>query len=535
MNKLVITPLLFLVIWSSYSQQTISLEIKAGEYWWAGLSSLGHQTPYDQSSVFTWDLWGNNKGNQAQPLLLSNKGRYIWSEEPFKYEFNQGVLEVSVRQGKIVSGQSGENLKSAYDYAVKTFFPPNQQIPAEILFTHPQYNTWIELTYDQNEDDILKYAQSIIDNGYPPGVLMIDDNWQEDYGTWRFSARRFSDPKGMVKKLHELGFKVMLWVCPFVSADSEVFRYLAEEGMLLLDQDRTQEILWANTRNKAAVIRWWNGASACLDLSNPKTRLWFKKELDFLTNEYEVDGFKFDAGDANFYTGNLVSFNPAEPNDHTTFFAEVGMDFPLNEYRASWKMAGLPLVQRLRDKEHSWEDLQKLIPDLLSQSVMGYAYTCPDMIGGGEYQSFKSLSNIDQELIVRSAQVHALMPMMQFSVSPWRVLSEENNLICRDAALLHQEMGDYILELAKEASTTGKPIAKPMELVFPGNGYEKIKDQFVLGDHIIVAPVVEQGVRERTVVLPKGKWKAEDGRVYRGGKTVVIDVPLERIPYFKKM
>ena len=85
-------------------------------------------------------------------------------------------------------------------------------IPDELLFTHPQYNTWIELMYDQNEEDILEYARAIIDNGYPPGVLMIDDNWQENYGIWKFSPRRFKDPKGMMDELHAMGFKVMLWV-----------------------------------------------------------------------------------------------------------------------------------------------------------------------------------------------------------------------------------------------------------------------------------------------------------------------------------
>ncbi|SNR54254.1 Glycosyl hydrolases family 31 [Lutibacter agarilyticus] len=523
---------------SSFSQEkeSIDLVIENDEYWWGGLSSLGYETPYNNNSEVTVNLFGDNHGNQAQPLLVSSKGRYVWCESPVKYSISNGILSVSSNQGKIHSGTSGSNLQSAYKYVSQNYFPSNSKIPDELLFTNPQYNTWIELMYDQNEDDIIEYAQSIIDNGYPPGVLMIDDNWQEDYGTWEFSSRRFNDPKRMMKKLHDMGFKVMLWVCPFVSADSQVFRKLAADGLLLLDAGKTQEVLWANTRNKAAIIRWWNGASACLDLSNPKTKEWFKGRLDYLMDEYGVDGFKFDAGDAQFYKGGLVSFNESSPNDHTQYFAELGLDYPLNEYRASWKMAGLPLAQRLRDKGHRWEDLEKLIPDQMSQSVMGYAYTCPDMIGGGEYQSFLNASSIDEELIVRSAQVHALMPMMQFSVAPWRVLNKTNERICHDMANLHKEFGSHILKLAKEASVTGNPIVKPMELAFPGNGYETIKDQFVLGNDIIVAPVIEKGARTRNVVLPKGQWIDEQGKKYRGGeKVITIDVPLKRLPYFKKI
>jgi alpha-glucosidase len=538
MKSKFITHVLLVLISINVSSQEIdslSIEILKGEYWWGGLSTEGHNTPYDSNSNVTHDLWANNEGNQAQPILLSNKGRYVWSNNPIKYSFSNGNIKITTRDGKIFFGKVGENLEDAYRYAVKNFFPPNGKIPEEKLFTHPQYNTWIELIYNQNEEDILKYAKGIIDNGYPPGVLMIDDNWQENYGVWEFSTRRFKNPKGMIKKLHDMGFQVMLWVCPFISPDSENFRYLAKEGMLLLDPQEKQEVLWTNTQEEVAIIRWWNGSSACLDLSNPKAKEWFKSRLDYLVNEYGVDGFKFDAGDAYFYKNDIVSYKKVLPNDHTALFAEIGLDYPLNEYRASWKMAGLPLAQRLRDKGHNWADLQKLIPDQMSQSLMGYAYTCPDMIGGGEYGSFIDLTSIDEELVVRSAQVHALMPMMQFSVAPWRVLSKQNAKICLDAAQLHTKMGNLILEFAKQASVTGEPIVKPMALAYPNNGYETIKDQFVLGDKIIVAPVVEKGIYKRKVILPKGKWLGDDGKIIKGNKIIEIDVPISRIPFFTKV
>ena len=69
-------------------------------------------------------------------------------------------------------------------------------------------------------------------------------------------------------------------------------------------------------------------------------------------------------------------------------------------------------------------------------------------------------------------------------------------------------------------------------MVFPDGGYEKIKDQFVLSDTMIVAPVIEKGSRSRSVVLPEGDWKADDGRIYKGGQTIVIEAPLKRLPYF---
>ncbi len=521
-----------------YSQDTIhkgvfETSLLENEVWWGGLSVDGGKMPYDATTRLSRNLWGANKGNQATPFLVSSAGRYVWSEDPVEYTFADGMLKVSRKDAVIHTGKAGNTVRDAFRHASARFFPSNGKIPDPLLFREPQYNTWIELMYDQNEKDILNYAQAIHENGYPSGVLMIDDNWQEDYGDWEFSARRFDNPKAMMEQLHEKGFKVMLWVCPFISSDSDEYRLLAKQGLMLLDPDRAKTPEWKNTQGKVAIIRWWNGASGLLDLSNPKAIDWFQTQLDHLVDTYGVDGFKLDAGDAQFY-GDVLSFSPSTPNDHTTYFAEVGLKYPLNEYRASWKMAGLPLAQRLRDKNHDWADLQELIPGMIATGLMGYAYTCPDMIGGGQYTAFLDNPDMDEELIVRSAQVHALMPMMQFSVAPWRVLNTRNNVICRDMARLHSEYGDLFVKLARESSRSGEPIIRSLEYNYPDQPYERIKDQFMIGTELLVAPVVEKGKRSRTVIFPEGNWLGDDGKLVRGPASIEIDVPLERLPFYFK-
>ena len=156
------------------------------------------------------------------------------------------------------------------------------------------------------------------------------------------------------------------------------------------------------------------------------------------------------------------------------------------------------------------------------------------MIGGGEFRSFQNLSVLDEELVVRSAQVSALMPMMQFSVAPWRILNKEHLAICKNMAILHKNMGIQILELAKQSAKTGEPILRNMEYVFPGMGYEEIKDQFLLGDNILVAPIAKKGLRAREVIFPKGVWKGDDGSIVIGPSKQKIDVPLERLPWYRK-
>ena len=166
---------------------------------------------------------------------------------------------------------------------------------------------------------------------------------------------------------------------------------------------------------------------------------------------------------------------------------------------------------------------------------MGYAYICPDMIGGGEYSFFYGNPDkpLDQELIVRSAQCSALMPMMQFSVAPWRVLSQKNMALCRDIALLHERMGAEILSLARASAKSGEPMVRALEYGYPHQGYAGMKDQFLLGEYILVAPVLEKGARSREVVFPKGTWRGDDGSRVTGPCTKEIAAPLDRLPWYR--
>jgi alpha-glucosidase (family GH31 glycosyl hydrolase) len=497
-----------------------------GEFFWGGCVTDGGIMPFGKDA-FAQDLYGNTAGNQAQPLLISNKGRFVWCEEPFKFSFGENNLRVESREGKIETGKHGDTLREVFRYVSRTYFPSTGELPDELLFVKPQYNTWIELIYDQREDRIRKYANDILAHGFPAGVLMIDDNWQEDYGVWEFHPGRFTDPKGMMNALHAQGFKVMLWICPYFSPDCETFRLLDKKHYFLKDK-----------RGGTYIRKWWNGYSASLDLTNPEAVQYFQGKLAYLVKEYDVDGFKLDAGDANHYKdANIKAHQTISPNAFSELWAKLGLPFELNEYRACWKLAGQPLAQRLRDKGHNWQDLRQLIPDALALGLMGYAYACPDMIGGGEYSYFYNNPDkpLDQELIVRSAQCSALMPMMQFSVAPWRVLSKDNMTICRDMARLHEKMGSEILAMAKTSARSGEPIVRHLEYMYPHQGYAEIKDQFLLGDGILVAPVLEKGARHRTVVFPKGTWKGDDGSTVKGPVQITIEVPLFRLPWYRRL
>jgi alpha-glucosidase (family GH31 glycosyl hydrolase) len=515
------------------AQTTLQLTIETGEFWWGGVIDEGKNMPFTKSSVYSIDMFGSNHNNQEQPLLLSNRGRYIWSEEPFKFEIKDNLLTVN-GTGKLDNGKAGNSLKEVQQFVTKKYFAASGKLPDTLLLSRPQYNTWIELTYNQNQADVLKYAHGIVDNGLPTGVLMIDDTWQEDYGVWDFHPKKFPDPKAMVNELHKLGFKVMLWICPFVSADQQVYRKLRDKKAFLLNPLPGNNASWEQSKALPLLVQWWNGASAELDFTNPVAVDWFNEKLNYLTTTYGIDGFKFDAGDMAFYPVTALTKEMVTPNKHCELFGQFGLKYPLNEYRAMWKNAGQPLVQRLCDKAHSWEDAQKLIPNMLLSGMVGYSFSCPDLIGGGEWTSFiEGSGDLQTDLIVRSAQIHALMPMMQFSVAPWRILNKEELAIVKNAVAIRTKFTPLIMALAKKAAQTGEPIVRSMEYQFPDNGYAQIKDQFMLGSNLLVAPATEKGQITKKVYLPKGKWKSDDGKIYKGGQIITINVPLERLPYFE--
>ncbi len=506
--------------------QQMKISLLPKEHWWGGIVDDGVLMPYHSDSDHTGSLLPCNTSNQTAPFLVSDQGRYLWCDQPFTYRFQEGMLTVSNDlDTPFVLKQVGTSLQEAYLAAANAHFPANNRMPAPAFFAHPQYNTWIELMYDQNEAAILQYAQDILDEGYPTGILMIDDNWQEDYGMWDFHPGRFQDAKGMIQKLHTMGFDVMLWVCPFISPDSLLCRNLHKQGLLVKNADGT-----------LAIREWWNGYSAVLDLTNPAACQWFSDRLQHLTDHYGVDGFKFDAGDPRFYRDDDLIHTPGHAQTQCKAYALFGEQFSFNEYRSSYDVAGKGLAQRLCDKNHSWEEngLASLIPNALAQGLLGYTFNCPDMIGGGEYQNFlPEVLNIDEELVVRYAQCAALFPMMQFSVAPWRILSKEHAAICLDMALLHEQFGEDIVALATASAKTGEPILKHLAYHY-GADFADITDQFLLGDTIMVAPIVTKGATSRTVVFPQGSWLGDDGVCVEGPCTTVIDVPITRLPYFQK-
>lgn len=490
----------------------MKVKLLENEYWYGSCVKYGIKMPLHAESDCELDFTRNETPNQAMPFLVSSKGRYLWKDTGFKIKFQQGKMEfpddVTLRDGY-------SNMRDAYLAAMQDHFPFHKLTPAIELFRKVIYNTWIEFTFYQNQKDILEYAQDILKHGMPAGVLMIDDGWSEAYGDWKFHSGKFHDAKKMIQTLHQMGFHVMLWICPYISADTEAYRQAVSKNILV----KTPE-------GETYIAKWWNGYSAVLDMSNPQAREWLRLQLSKLQS-IGIDGFKFDAGDSIYYRDDNITYSNVTPDEQSRLWAEFGEEYKYNEYRVTFGAGGYRLLQRLCDKDHSWGDngVASLIPDTLLQGITGHPFSCPDMVGGGEYLNFQkvTVSKLDQELFVRHSEIACLMPAIQFSKAPFRILSDNNyDAIIRSLQVREQYL-DLILELINEASLTGEPVIRYMSYVFPEEPVEKITDQFMLGNKLLVAPIYQKGSMGRELFLPKGTWQHKNETKESKGETIYVN------------
>ncbi len=499
----------------------LTVTILENEFWWGGSVHHGYEMPIGRDSELFIDPGASDSCDQNAPVYVSSRGRYLWSDSSFTLRAARGELLLE-GLGDIRVSQGHGTLRGAY-LAATEHFPFSRQLPDKRFFSQPQYNTWIELGTEQTSRGILRYARGILRHGLPSGILMIDEGWAEDYGVFDFNRRKIPNPRALMDSLHDMGFSVMLWVTPNVACAGPRFQELQKKGYLVRSADGTP-----------AIRRWWNGYSAVLDLTNPEAHAWFCAQLDGLMVRYGVDGYKFDAGDSYFYRDNDRICHPMPALEQTRMYNRLGERYPLNEFRAAWNYGGRPIVSRLQDKFHSWEHfgINTLVPHTILQGLTGYAYCCPDMVGGGSIDCFGKDNRLDQELFVRWAQASACMGMMQMSIAPWRVLDRRHAALVQDAMQLHARLGEQIWNLARHAAATGEPIVRHMAYAFPEEGLEQVGDQFMLGGELLVAPVMQPKATTRRVRLPRGKWEDWKGSRMEGGRTVEVPVELEDIPRF---
>jgi len=468
-----------------------------------------------------------------------------------------------------------ENILDCCRALIEDYGKPDRTPPLELMAA-PIWTTWARYKDQIDQETILGFADEIIAHQYPYHVLEIDDRWQTEYGDLEFDPLRFPDPMGMITKLKNLGFKITLWVMPFFHPFSRSGQEAADRGYVV----KTAE-------GEPYRVRWWQGTGYLLDVTNPDALAWQRDRLDKFKQTYNLDGYKFDAGEAKFVPRDGVFFESLDTrNDYTLRYINwIAENYRFCEVRSGWKNQSCPVFFRLWDIWSTWghdNGLRSIIPSTLSLSLAGYPFVFPDMIGGNAYFHFPSnrvitwfvqrilvpmlerklkknsphpdeealgLSDVPSfleksvffgyptpELIIRWAQANLFMQVMQFSLAPWE-FGEECGRICRQYANLHIEFAPLFEKLAREAVETGEPIIRPVFWLAPNDERALIcQDEFLVGDEVLVAPVLFPGQRSREIYFPPGSWRDHwSGKVIQG--PCILDdypAPLDTLPFFTR-
>jgi hypothetical protein len=401
------------------------------------------------------------------------------------------------------------------------------QAPPEELMTRPIWTTWAVYKEHVTQADVETFAETIIAQGYPAAGIAIDDRWQRNYGACTWDAEKFPDPQAMIQRLQALGLQVTLWVPPFFHPDDPAFADAAARGFLVRHPATDAPYL----------VRWWQGYGGLIDITNPDARDWWLQRLRWLQTEYGVAGFKFDAGEASFVPHDAVFSTPIPRWLYTDLYVDwIATQFPYTEVRAGWRSQDQGILFREWDKWSRWgldNGLHSVLTQALALSVCGYPFILPDMIGGNAYGGEEP----DAELLIRWTQLSALMPAMQFSIPPWQ-LGDEANTICRRYAQLYTELAPYRQEIIQVTLRDGSPLVRPLFWHDPHDRIaQQCDSQFLLGERLLVAPVLQPGGRERDVYLPAGIWRDRwSGQEHKGPTWLrSVPAPLEVLPLYERI
>jgi alpha-glucosidase (family GH31 glycosyl hydrolase) len=188
------------------------------------------------------------------------------------------------------------------------------------------------------------------------------------------------------------------------------------------------------------------------------------------------------------------------------------------------------MLFRQWDKSSGWgfdNGLASVITGAITLNLLGYPHSFPDMIGGNKYGD----QQVTAELLIRWTQAVAPMPIIQFSLAPWEY-GEECAKLCARYARLHDELAPRCHEIY------GEPIVRPLWWAAPQDEIAQIcDDQYLVGDNLLVAPIIKEGSVSRDIYFPSGPWRSywNHAEVHSGGWVKNYPAPLDTLPLFERI
>ena len=528
---------------------TVRFEPVAGEK----LYGMGqYQEPYLDVKGCTLELAHRNSQASVPFVLSSNGYGFLWNNPAIgSVTFGKNVTEWRAKSTKqmdywITAGDTPAEIEEAYANATG-------KVPMM-----PEYGMgfWqCKLRY-QTQDEILEVAREYKRRNLPIDVIVADYFHWPHQGDWKFDKDYWPDPAAMVHELKEMGIHLMVSIWPTVDAESENYEEMEELGYL--------------TRSETGKRIGQLGDACFIDVTNPAGReyVWEKIKKNYYENgikifwldeaepeftAYEYEHYRYFRG-ADMEVGNIY------PRDYARMAYEgmekEGQENIVNLIRCAW--AGSQRYGALvwsGDIDSSFRSLRSQLAAGLNMGIAGLAWWTTDIGGfhGGNIHDEKF-----HEVLVRWFEFGAFCPVMRLhgfrepfkeplsSTGGGKCISgaenevwsygEEVYEICKKYMLLREKMRPYVKQLMMEAHEKGTPIMRPLFYDFPQDSKAwEIEDQYMFGPDLLVSPILEAGMTERTLYLPEGSWRnINDGTIFEGSRMVTVAAPIDELPVFAK-
>lgn len=379
----------------------------------------------------------------------------------------------------------------------------------------------------------------------PCDAIHLDIDYMDGYRCFTWDTARFPSPRDLALDLREQGFRLVAIIDPGVKADPNyptARSGLGRDAFLKLPDGRLFQ---------GPV---WPGECYFPDFSDPAVRAWWAAQYQGLLKA-GVAGFWNDMNEPALFgstSNSIPDFVRHSAEGRGATHAEIHNVYGLLMARASRiglralqperrpfliSRSGFMGIQRYAlvwtgDNESTWDHLRLSIGMCLNLGLSGVGFCGPDIGGFAGAPS--------GELFARWMLAGALFPFCRVHTAaltprqePWSFGSEVE-AVARKALALRYRLLPYLYTAFWQAAQCGLPPLRPLVLAFQGdpNGYG-IEDEFMVGDALLAAPVVQPGATAREVYLPPGAWLDYwTGEQFCGGRTISVAAPLDHLPLF---
>jgi alpha-D-xyloside xylohydrolase len=483
------------------------LSLDVGEYVYGLGERFGAFTKNGQS-VDIWNADGGTNSEQAYknvPFYLSSRGYGVLVDDAGPVSFEVGSENVSATQFSVPGERlryeiygGGSPLEVIDRYTARSGRPP--AVPDW------SFGLWLSTSFttDYDEETVLSFVDGMAERSIPLSVFHFDCFWMRGFhwSDFTWDPATFPDPRGLVRKLHDRGLKVSVWINPYIAQRSRLFAEGAEKGYLLLKDDGS---VWQSDL--------WQAGMALVDFTNPEATAWYTGALEALLDD-GVDSFKTDFGERIPVEG-IAWHDGSDPlrehNFYTSRFNEAV--FGLLERRFG---TGEAIVfarsataggQRFPihwggDCESTYTAMAQSLRGGLSLTSSGFGYWSHD-IGG--FEGTPDPTVFKRWVAFGMLSSHSRLHGSNSYRVPW-LFDEESVDVMREFAALKQTLMPYLLDAAERTTRTGAPLMQSMVLQFPRDPACRTLDtQYMLGPDVLVAPVLRAS-GEVDIYLPEGTW-----------------------------